>query len=102
VLHGESAGERTLAWEHEGNAAIRIGDWKLVRQFKRKWQLYDLKHDRTETSDLADQRPDKCQELGARWQQWADEVGVVPWQDLPGSSYKPSHTYRKKSEPIED
>ena len=102
VLHGEALGERTLAWEHEGNAAIRIGDWKLVRQFKRKWQLYDLKHDRTETTDLADQRPDKCQELGARWQQWADEVGVVPWQELPGSSYKPSHTYRKKSEPVED
>ena len=102
VLHGEPLGERTLAWEHEGNAAIRIGAWKLVRQFKGKWQLYDLKRDRTETTDLADQRPDKFQELAVRWQQWANEVGVVAWQDLPGSSYKPSRGYRKKSEPIED
>ena len=30
LLQGRSLGERTLAWEHEGNRAVRVGDWKLV------------------------------------------------------------------------
>ena len=29
--NGEFA-DRTLFWEHEGNAAIRVGDHKLVRE----------------------------------------------------------------------
>ena len=38
--------------------------------------------------------------LGAMWQLWADRVGVIDWNKLPGSDYRPSVTYRKKSEPL--
>ena len=32
-----------LFWEHEGNAAIRVGDWKLVRLGRNgPWELYNL------------------------------------------------------------
>ena len=38
-----------LYWEHEGNAAVRVGDWKLVRLARNgPWELYNLKTDRTE------------------------------------------------------
>ena len=37
-------------------------------------------------------------ELSTAWQQWADKVGVVPWEQLPGANYKPGATYRKKGE----
>ncbi len=102
VLRGEALGERTLAWEHEGNRAMRLGDEKLVAAFKGAWELYDLKRDRTEVHNLAAQRPDRVKELAERWQKWAGQVGVVPWEELPGAAYKPTRLYRKKSEPVED
>lgn len=102
ALRGKPPGERSLAWEHEGNRAIRVADWKLVASFRGQWELYDLKHDRTELNNVALQQPEKVKELAARWQQWADRVGVVSWEKLPGASYKPTAGYRKKSEPVTD
>ena len=45
-------------------------------------------------------RPEKVKELAARWQAWAERVGVVPWERLPGSNYQPAKGYAKKSEPV--
>ncbi|MGB9626507.1 MAG: arylsulfatase, partial [Phycisphaerae bacterium] len=91
---------RTLYWEHEGNRAIRKGDWKLVGEFRGPWELYDMRADRTETKDLAAGEPERVKALAAEWQTWADKVGVIPWEKLPGGNYRPSSTYRKKSEPV--
>jgi len=100
LLQGSSAAERTLAWEHEGNRAVRVGDWKLVASFRGNWELYDLSRDRSELNNLAAQQPAKVKELAAAWQAWADKVGVVPWEQLPGANYQPSATYRKKGEAV--
>jgi arylsulfatase len=100
VFEGKRLGSRTLAWEHEGNRAIRSGDWKLVAVHGGPWELYDLAKDRAETRNLASERPRKVRELAAQWQEWADRVGVVPWEKLPGANYKPSAGYAKKSEPV--
>ena len=48
-----------LFWEHEGNAAVRIGKWKLVRKYPDAWELYDMEADRTEMHDLAAQHPER-------------------------------------------
>lgn len=95
-----TAAPRTLAWEHEGNRAIRIGDWKLVAPWRGAWELYDLAHDRSETLDLEATQPDRVRAMSAAWQAWADRVGVVPWEELPGANYRPTDRYRKYSEPI--
>lgn len=100
VLQGKPLGERTLAWEHEGNRAMRVGDWKLVASFRGDWELYDLSRDRAELQNLAAQQPARVKELAAAWQQWADHVGVVPWEQLPGASYQPSASYQKKGEAV--
>ena len=73
-----SAGH-TLFWEHTGNAAARRGRWKLVREYPKPWELYDMDTDRAETRDLASVHPDTVRELADAWQVWADRVGVVPW-----------------------
>jgi arylsulfatase A-like enzyme len=98
ALAGEKAAPRTLAWEHEGNRAIRVGDWKLVAEFRGPWELYNLVDDRSETNNRAATEPERVKELTAAWQAWADQVGVVPWEELPGSNYKPSAGYSRKSE----
>ena len=69
-----------LYWEHEGNAAIRVGDWKLVRLGRNgPWELYNLKTDRTELHDLADAEPDRTAEMAAKWEAWASRANVKPY-----------------------
>lgn len=68
-----------LYWEHCGNAAIRCGDWKLVREYPKRWELYDLAADPTELHDLADQHRERAERMLAEWATWADRVGVLPF-----------------------
>ncbi len=82
----------TLFFEHEGNRAIRRGDWKLVSKAHEKpgvykkvnqlpleeWALFDLKKDRTEMNDLAAQHPGRVKELSAAWHQWAARTQTIP------------------------
>jgi len=100
VLRGKAPPSRTLAWEHEGNRAIRIGNYKIVAPYQGPWELYDLSQDRTETKNLADMQTERVAEMSKVWQTWADRVGVLPWKELPGSSYKPTPGYRKNTEPL--
>ena len=68
-----------LFFEHQGNAAVRDGKWKLVRARGAPWSLYDLAADRTELNDLASANPDRVAVMKAKWQDWAKRVGVQPW-----------------------
>ena len=58
-----------LWWEHEGNRALRAGDWKIVALAKGDWELYNLAVDRGESANLAAEHPAKVRELEARWTQ---------------------------------
>lgn len=57
----------SLWWLHEGNRAIRMGDWKLVAAKGQDWELFDLKTDRAEQHNLAAQMPEKVRELESSW-----------------------------------
>ncbi|MGZ4492022.1 MAG: hypothetical protein ACXVEU_14875, partial [Nocardioidaceae bacterium] len=67
-----------LFWEHEGNAAVRSGDWKLVRKHGGAWELYDVAADRAEQHDRAGAHPDLVADLAARYEAWARRCGVIP------------------------
>lgn len=75
----EIARPNPIFWEHEGNRAIRKGDWKLVAKHKGDLELYNIRQDRTELNDLAGAMPGKVKELSRQWQQWAARAGVQPW-----------------------
>src|SRR5262249_29269389 len=75
-------GHADLWWEHEGNRAIRVGDWKLVAAKGSPWELLDLSTDRTETRDLARERPEKVGELARRWAQRRDEFIALARRDV--------------------
>ena len=62
--------------------------------------MFDLSVDRSEGHNLAASEPERVKALATEWQRWADRVGVLPWEQLPGASYKPSAGYRKTSERI--
>ncbi len=66
-----------MFWEHEGNSAVRIGSWKLVRKHPGEWELYDMVADRTELHDLAAAHPDRVREMAALYEAWARRCGVL-------------------------
>ena len=71
--------ERPLFWEHEGNAAIRLGDYKLVREgLNGDWELFDLKSDRTEQNNLAGDQPNRVNDMLRQWRSWARTVNAMP------------------------
>jgi len=73
--------ERPLFWEHEGNAAVRVGDFKLVRQFGKDWELYDMESDRTELTDLMGRNDPLTRRLVRDYEEWAHSIGVKDWAE---------------------
>ena len=85
ACRGEILPRDGLFWEHSGNAAVRVGDFKLVRAGQKSdWELYDLRTDPTETHDLAAKRPDQARDLAARWNAWALRCNVIGGGARPG------------------
>jgi arylsulfatase A-like enzyme len=77
---GKTVSREAIFWEHEGNRALRIGDWKLVAKGSGgPWELYDIKRDRTEMNDLASTQPARVKEMVATWDRWAERTHAVPW-----------------------
>ena len=82
ILRGEKRDPPDfLAWSLYGNHAYREGDWKMVwnsspKLEDRRWELFNLARDRSETNDLAKQHPDRIKAMKTRWQKWALKVGV--------------------------
>ena len=77
-------------WYHDGNRAIRIGNWKLVADHDKPWELYDLTSDRSEARNFAARRPDKVKELAAAWEQHREEFSKQAWPASSPSASLPS------------
>src|SRR5262245_13963634 len=69
-----------IYWEHEGNRAIRVGNWKLVAKGPAgAWELYNIERDRTELSNLASNEPQRSEQMKSQWETWAKRANVLPW-----------------------
>ena len=107
VIKGEeSRRDRAIFWEHEGNRAIRKGDWKLLSRYKndyryfkawgwekepreQEWELYNIKKDRWELNDLSGEYPEVVKELKNEYYQWYRKVGAIPREQvIKGSKHK--------------
>jgi arylsulfatase A-like enzyme len=87
-----------LYWRFGGSMAIRMGDWKLVKTTGGQGraggagaanrrekatvegaELFNLKDDMGEQTNLAAAHPDKTQGLAAAWQKWNSELIDPLW-----------------------
>jgi arylsulfatase len=72
-----------LWWLHEGNRAIRKGDWKLTAAKGDPWELYDLTTDRAESNNRANEHPEKAKELEALWNRQLEETSRLAAKTAP-------------------
>ncbi len=87
LLEGEtSLGRPAVFWHypHYGNqggspsGAIRAGDFKLIEFFEDgRRELYNIREDIGEKTDLAEEMPERTRELGERLRRWRGEVGAA-------------------------
>jgi arylsulfatase A-like enzyme len=79
LLGTDTPRTRPLHWEHEGNCAVRDGEWKLVKRHPGQWELYEMHADRTELHDLAAVNAPKRDAMAAQYVEWAARCGVRNW-----------------------
>jgi arylsulfatase len=79
AFSGGRIDREALYWEHEGNRAVRIGEWKLVAKgADGPWELYDTRADRSEMHDLAQAEPERVERMAAVWRAYAERADVLP------------------------
>jgi len=78
AFKADLASRPPMFWEHEGNAAMRLGHWKLVRDYPNDWELYNMEEDRTELHNLAKQEPERVAAMSLEYEAWAKRCGVLP------------------------
>lgn len=77
---GNQAPERTFYWRFLSGAAIRKGDWKLVRaRESMSWELYNLTEDIAESDDLSARYPEKVKELAEDYNRWDRQMAPPAW-----------------------
>ena len=73
--------DKAHCWELYGRKAVLKGDWKA--EFydkpygKNAWELYNLKEDPSQLSDLASSHADKLRELRADWEEYANRYQLT-------------------------
>ena len=68
-----------IFWEHDGNRAVRKGNWKLVAFRQKPWELYNLADDPTELNDLVNEQSELAEELEQAYTDWAKRVDARDW-----------------------
>ncbi len=95
---GKPIEREAIYWEHEGNRAVRMGDYKLVAMGANgKWELYNIAKDRSEQNDLSIEQPFMAKKLADMWQAYAERANVLPLN--PSSPAK--STFNKKQKRFE-
>ncbi len=84
LLQGQKwEGHKEIFFEHEGNRAVRQGEWKLVSEYPEgNWALYNMVRDRAELNDVSAEHPEKVKELKSLYEKWASRANVVPFARL--------------------
>ena len=78
TLRGESVQRPwPIYWQFGASRAIRDQNWKLVKHGKGSWELYDVRHDPTETNDLAKTEAERAEQMSAAWEAWWGTKGAL-------------------------
>lgn len=100
IINGASKTlEKTRYWEHEGNRAIRKGNWKMISRYEddylyfvnwgwkkapreKEWELYNMAEDRWELNDISNENPKIVEELKKKYEHWYNRIGAIPRKEV--------------------
>ncbi|KAJ9498021.1 hypothetical protein H2202_006624 [Exophiala xenobiotica] len=75
------APDYVAGFEIAGSGALRRGEWKITfvpaPKGPQRWELFNIKSDPGETTDMRDRQPEVFAELLALWEEYRKDVGVV-------------------------
>jgi arylsulfatase len=63
-----------LFFEHAGHEALRNDDWKIVHKNGAPWELYNMRNDRAETLDVANDFPEILQKMVREFNTFKEEA----------------------------
>jgi arylsulfatase A-like enzyme len=74
--------------------AYREGPWKILYSYgSRRWELYDLNRDLSETNDLVEEKPELAWAMGRNLVAWLERYGAqLPVDVVTGEAEKPELT----------
>jgi len=71
LTEGAASPHKSFYFRFGKHAALRQGDWKIVREDPAQpWQLFNLNEDLSESRDRAGEVPEKVAELGRTFAEW--------------------------------
>jgi len=87
----------SIWWQHEGNRALRVGDWKIVASGENSpWELYDLSKDRGEQNDLASTQPERLKQMVEMWDKQTEEYRALALKDATPEMKAKGNAKKKK------
>jgi len=75
-------------WVWHGEDAVRTAQWKLHR-FSDRFELYDIRTDEGEGTNVADAHPDVLKSLTAKMDAWAESLGAALTRRPPPAKFDP-------------
>lgn len=80
----ETQPHKQLFWRKEGMAAVREGDWKLIRVDGYGYRLYNLGADLGETKDLQEKESDQLKKMILALEKWEKGLMTPLWTEDKG------------------
>lgn len=69
-----------LAWEHEGNKAIIMANYKCVKHRNGNWEMYNLHKDKTESINIIQKNKIRFDRMMRIYNDWEVKNGVVEFE----------------------
>jgi len=79
---GRPSPVKSYYWLWDSYDVVRTAEWKLFRYFDHV-ELYDLRRDLAETTNVAGKHPDVVREMTSKLEAWRASTGVAPMHQAP-------------------
>ena len=79
IDNGSWSRDKPILWEHEGNRAMRDGEWKIVSEIGKGWEIYNMSYDRTELNDLVEGERERIKLMTNFYSDWMKRCDIEPW-----------------------
>ena len=84
LVKGNENSNKVFCWEHQCCRAVETAKWRMVSpQENAAWQLFNLKTDPFESTDLSTKHPEVVKNMESIWMDWAKKNKVLPLESKP-------------------